>query len=97
MSGAALAQDTGTVFCGDLAEADCMLLQQSQTAMMSVPAASFDLFVDVQTETDGQQVPISIVGSGSYSGMMMPMNNEDSDETPDMIEPEVTVEPTAAG
>lgn len=70
VSGAALAQTTtGEVYCGDLSADDCAILEQSQTAMQNLTAASFDLFVDVQIEAEGEQMPISLVGSGAYSGL----------------------------
>lgn len=68
VSGAALAQDTPPVFCGDLSAADCALLEQSQTAMMGLTAASADFNVDVLIEADGESLPISLTGSGSFSG-----------------------------
>ncbi|MBN8639536.1 MAG: hypothetical protein J0M07_29735 [Anaerolineae bacterium] len=70
VSGAALAQTTtADVYCGDLSADDCALLQQSQTAMDDLTAAAFNLFVDVQIEAEGEQMPISLVGSGAYSGL----------------------------
>lgn len=70
VSGAALAQTTtADVYCGDLSADDCAILQQSQTAMHDLTAAAFNLFVDVQIEAEGEQMPISLVGSGAYSGL----------------------------
>lgn len=68
VSGAALAQDTPPVFCGDLSEADCALLEQSQTAMMGLTTAAADFNVDVLIEGDGQSIPITLAGSGAFSG-----------------------------
>ncbi|MBE2268009.1 MAG: hypothetical protein IAE80_07230 [Anaerolinea sp.] len=73
VSTATLAQDGGTmdtVFCGDLGAEDCALLEQAQMAGENVTAAAFDLFVDVQAMDGDQTVPISIVGSGAYSGLL---------------------------
>ncbi|MBK8029564.1 MAG: hypothetical protein IPK17_08615 [Chloroflexi bacterium] len=70
VSGAALAQTTtADVYCGDLSADDCALLEQSQMAMHDLTAAAFNLFVDVQIEAEGEQMPISLVGSGAYSGL----------------------------
>lgn len=65
-SGSALAQTE--VFCGDLSSADCDILRGSQMAMQNVTAASFDLFIDVQAVADGEEMAISVVGSGAYTG-----------------------------
>lgn len=68
VSGAALAQDSPPVFCGDLSEADCAILEQSQTAMRDLTAASADFNVDLQVEADGESIPLNITGSGTFSG-----------------------------
>jgi hypothetical protein len=51
LPGAALAQDTATElpppFCGDLAEADCQLLADSQAAMQSVTSMTTDAQLDM--------------------------------------------------
>ena len=71
VSGAAFAQDaTPPVFCGDLSEADCAILTQSQTAMMSLSSAAFDFQADINlTNIPDAPGPMSITltGNGAYS------------------------------
>ncbi len=69
VSGAALAQDTPPVFCGDLSAADCAILEQSQTAMLGLTAASTEFSLDLQIEAEGNTVPISLTGSATFSGV----------------------------
>jgi hypothetical protein len=71
VSSAAFAQDAvPPVLCGDLSEADCAILTQSQTAMMSLSSAAFELQVDLNL-TNIPDVPgplaFSLVGNGAYS------------------------------
>lgn len=71
VSGAAFAQDTmPPVFCGDLSEADCAILTQSQTAMMSLSSAAFDLQADFTLSNVPDMpgtVAFTLVGNGAYS------------------------------
>jgi hypothetical protein len=87
VSGAALAQGEQPVFCGSLSEADCAVLEQARTAMQDVSAASFDLFVDIQAQSSGESVPVSIVGSGSFTGVLphMGMDANNMGTTEDSI------------
>jgi hypothetical protein len=67
---AAPAPEAATVFCGDLAEADCTLLQQSAEAMNSLSSATFNLDVQMAfniPEADSPQT-LSITGDGSFLG-----------------------------
>jgi len=72
ISGAAFAQTTMPVFCGDLSATDCTILTNSQTASKSLDSASFNLTVNT-TITNGPEmqepVTIGVTGSGSYSGI----------------------------
>jgi len=72
MGGAALAQDTMPVFCGDLSQADCTILTNSQTATKTLDSASFDLTINTTvTNAPNMTGPmtIGITGNGSYSGV----------------------------
>jgi len=72
ISGAAFAQTTLPVFCGDLSAADCTILTNSQTATKSLDSASFNLTVNTtMTNVPQMQEPVTIgvTGSGSYSGV----------------------------
>jgi hypothetical protein len=66
------AQDSTSpfVFCGDLPEADCAILEKSVEASDNLTAASFDF--DVQLSISGTQVggdqTVGITGSGAFSG-----------------------------
>lgn len=72
-SGATLAQET-SVPCGDLAEEDCTLLENSATAMQDLEAASVLLTLDA-TLTDGSETQtISVVAEGAYSGENISFN-----------------------
>jgi hypothetical protein len=70
VSNAAFAQDAPPVFCGDLSEADCAILTQSQAAMMSLTSAAFDFQADL-TLTNVPDMPgpmaFALVGNGAYS------------------------------
>ncbi|MBZ0298877.1 MAG: hypothetical protein K8J31_04005 [Anaerolineae bacterium] len=70
MSGPALAQ-TMPVFCGDLAEADCTLLKDSQTAMAGLHsgAAQLDVAVSVSNIPDSpfEQLDFGLTGDGTFA------------------------------
>ena len=71
LSGAAFAQTTMPVYCGELSEADCAILTNSQSAMSTLDAASFDLTINATiANVPDMKEPLtfSIVGNGSYSG-----------------------------
>ncbi len=85
VSGTALAQTTtGEVYCGTLSAEDCALLEQSHTARQNLTAAAFDLFVDIQVESAGEDTSISLVGSGAYSGLS-PMSPDSTTSTDDVL------------
>ncbi len=85
VSGTALAQTTtGEVYCGTLSADDCALLEQSHTTRQNLTAAAFNLFVDIQAESDGQAMPISLVGTGAYSGLS-PMSSDSATSTDDAL------------
>lgn len=71
VSGTAFAQDTTPpVFCGDLSEADCAILTQSQTAMMSLSSAAFDLQADFSLSNmpdTPSPMTFALTGNGAYS------------------------------
>jgi hypothetical protein len=70
--GSALAQGGPQVFCGDLGEADCNILVQSQAAMMGLESSTFDLTVnftlagveDVMPGHDEFAASLHVVGVG---------------------------------
>lgn len=71
LSGTALAQTTMPVYCGELSEADCAILTNSQTAMRSLDSAAFDLVINVTaTNVPDMSEPLtfSVVGNGAYLG-----------------------------
>ncbi|MEO8394398.1 MAG: hypothetical protein ABI700_15505 [Chloroflexota bacterium] len=72
ISGAAFAQTSMPVFCGDLSAADCTILTNSQSASKTLDSASFDLNVNttISNVPDMQEpVVIGVTGNGSYSGL----------------------------
>lgn len=46
-AGSAFAQDAGPVLCGDLSEADCAIVEQSNAAMHAVTSSAFALDLDM--------------------------------------------------
>lgn len=70
LGGAAMAQEM-PVFCGDLAEADCTLLKDSQAAMTALDSSSVDFemnfMIDGIPDMDAP-VSFSISGSAAYTG-----------------------------
>ncbi len=50
--GGAFAQGGSTVFCGDLDQADCDLLVQSEAAMQALESAAFDMTMDFSITSD---------------------------------------------
>jgi hypothetical protein len=83
VSGSAFAQDTAMpVLCGDLSEADCAILTQSQAAMMSLSSAAFEFQADFNLTNIPDMpgaVAFGLVGNGAYSAdpelmSMMPMD-----------------------
>jgi hypothetical protein len=70
ISGPTFAQNIGE-FCGDLPEADCTLLTDSQTAMMEVTSASaqFDMAFSVSNIPDApfDSLDFSLNGDGSFA------------------------------
>ncbi|MCC6805598.1 MAG: hypothetical protein IT319_22140 [Anaerolineae bacterium] len=71
VSGAAYAQTTVPVFCGDLAQEDCDLLTRSQEVMRTLDSAAFDFNMNltISNVPDMEEpLAITIMGSGAYSG-----------------------------
>jgi hypothetical protein len=72
IAGAAFAQDTPPVFCGDLEQADCDLLRNSQAAMESLDSVAFDLTVNT-TITNipdmDEPVVVTLMGNGAFTGL----------------------------
>jgi len=72
----ALAQDSSTsaeataVFCGDLAESDCTILQQSAEAMSNLSSATFnfDFQMTFSGMEEGGPQNLSVTGDGAFSG-----------------------------
>lgn len=67
-TGLVAAQTTPAAFCGDLAEADCTLIQESQAAMMEVESSSFtmDMNVNISGIPDmPDDLAFSLTGSGA--------------------------------
>jgi hypothetical protein len=71
LAGPVHAQDVTTHFCGDLSEADCQFLQDSDAAMQALESSTFALEADVRVENvpnmpfDGLDFHLS--GNGSYA------------------------------
>lgn len=67
---AVLAQDT-FVFCGDLAEADCQLLKDSQAAQMGLQSASMDLDVTLSVsnipDAPFENLNFRLTGNGAFA------------------------------
>lgn len=71
IGGATLAQEMPPVFCGDLAEADCQLLNDSQTAMAALASNSAEFMMTINIDgipdTPGPMA-ITFSGLGAYTG-----------------------------
>jgi hypothetical protein len=69
-SGSAMAQDVPQTYCGDLAESDCSILNESATAMRELTSAAFDFQMDFGMsdipEFDGD-INFSLSGDGAYA------------------------------
>lgn len=65
------APEATAVFCGDLAQDDCALLQKSAEAMKSLSSASFNFGVKVAYSDAKMTEPqtLSIEGKGSFAGL----------------------------
>ncbi|MCZ2099886.1 MAG: hypothetical protein LC121_27210 [Anaerolineae bacterium] len=71
IGGAAYAQTTAPVFCGDLAQEDCDLLTRSQEVMRTLDSAAFDFNMNmtISNVPDMEEpLAITVMGSGAYSG-----------------------------
>ena len=71
VSGAAYAQTTMPVFCGDLAQEDCDLLTRSQEAMRALDSAAFDFNMNITVSNIPDMtdpVTVTVMGNGAYSG-----------------------------
>lgn len=69
------AQDTPPVFCGDLAQADCSILQQSRTAMQGLKSADISLNfnfagTNIPNMPTTEPLTVSLAGTGSFAGDM---------------------------
>ena len=72
ISGAAFAQSTPPVFCGDLSDADCAILTKAQDAMKTLDSATFTLdgsFVMTNVPNMPNGITVTLSGNGSYSGV----------------------------
>lgn len=74
MSSVALAQDTPTVFCGDLSESDCGLLRDSAAIMQGLSSAGFNFALDMSMNNPmtmgrgpGSNLSLRIEGTGAYA------------------------------
>jgi hypothetical protein len=73
MTSATLAQDVAPVFCADLGEVDCTLLEDSSAAMLDLSSAGFsfalDMSMNMPAPTRGQpdSLSFSMEGSGAYA------------------------------
>ncbi|MCU0499349.1 MAG: hypothetical protein MUF87_18520 [Anaerolineae bacterium] len=63
------AQDQPAVFCGDLSDEDCELLQLASDTMSNLPAASFKIDMEfiVQGIPNVDDLTINLSGDGAYS------------------------------
>lgn len=90
LGSAALAQDF-PVFCGDLSEADCELVQN---ASMNAPASTnFDLALDFSITAEGETIAFDVTGTGGYvanmeglMGLVTPMDMRDPTAFIDFME-----------
>lgn len=69
LSGAISAQEQPAVFCGDLSDQDCELLQFASDTMASLPAASFKVDMEflIQGIPNVDDVAINLSGDGAYN------------------------------
>lgn len=71
ISGAAYAQSTVPVFCGDLAQEDCDLLTRSQEVMRELDSAGFGFTMNINVSNVPdmtEPVAIQIMGDGRFLG-----------------------------
>lgn len=69
-SGTAMAQDLPQTFCGDLAEADCNILEQSAEAMRELNSAAFNFQFDFGMSNIpdfDESINFSLMGDGAYA------------------------------
>jgi hypothetical protein len=69
--GSALAQGGPPVFCGDLPEADCDILRQSQAVMLTVESGALDLAMEfslsgVEVMPGVESLAVSLLGEGVF-------------------------------
>lgn len=72
VTGAALAQNTMPVFCGDLSEADCEIITNAQTASATLDSGLYDFAFNLNVSgIPDAPSPLSfaLTGSGSFSGV----------------------------
>src|SRR5262245_23922258 len=67
----AMAQDTPTVFCSTLSQADCDLLTQSAEAMKTVKSAGFDFKLELDVsglpaDAKTDHINFRMTGNGAY-------------------------------
>ncbi len=70
MGGAVMAQDTPTVFCGSLSQADCDLITQSAEAMQTVKSAGFGFHLEMDLsnipDSKTDHLNFRMTGNGAY-------------------------------
>jgi len=76
------AQDALPVFCGDLADADCEILQQNQQAMQTLESFAFALTADFSISNIPdmpEAVSFGITGDGAVTGDMASLHRSPED------------------
>ena len=60
-----------SLFCGELADADCELLQKSADVMKDLSSATFDFDVQLSlgAYADSEEQTLGLTGSGSFAGL----------------------------
>ena len=91
MVGFTQAQDSFPVFCGDLADADCEILQQNQDAMKALNAFAFALSADftISNVPDmPEAVSFGITGDGAVTGDLASLQRSPEEMAGLMNDPE---------
>jgi hypothetical protein len=82
----AVGAQESTVYCGDLAEADCALLTNSQSVMSEISAAGFDFELNFDMDAGPESISLGMAGDGAFAGDMDVMKSLEGFDTEDFEE-----------
>jgi hypothetical protein len=82
----AVGAQESTVHCGDLSEADCQLLTNSQGVMSEIYAAGFDFELNFDMDAGPESISLGMAGDGAFAGDMAAMESLEDFDTEDFEE-----------